>query len=297
MVDNINKRWKLCLDYIYDKNVKTETRKRWFRTWFGDISLERYDEQSHTIIVRVPSKYVYECLETYARKTFYEALLATFEGVQRIQYRILPPAPSFEEMASRLQQQLGGVGWVANHIHVDGARKRFEEGLRSVLKKKGKEMQWLKGYDRIVRFLDDNDNRGLLVVGTPGLGKSLVCQKVIPAILYDGKHPISCVSAMKLKDRLEELKKERIVVIDDLGKEPRRYYGDVDNSFLELCANAEETGQILIITTNLSTFPIKRACYPDSILNRYGEAVISRLQAITHVAIVEGEDMRHEPTM
>lgn len=292
MVDNSNKLWQQCLQYIYDKNVKSEKYKRWFNTWFGDISLERYDEQSHTIFVRVPSKYVYECLETYARKTFYEALLATFNGLQNIKYRILPPAPSFDEIATRLQQQTGGVGNVANHIRVDDARKRFEDGLRSVLKKKNKEMQWLKGYDKIVKFVEDNDNRGLLVVGTPGLGKSLICQKVLPVLLYDGKRPIPCISAMKLKERLEELKKERIVVIDDLGKEPRKNYGDADNSFLELCTNAEETGQILIITTNLSTFPTKCADYPDSILNRYGEAVISRLQAITHVAILEGEDMR-----
>lgn len=292
MVDNSNKLWQQCLQYIYDKNVKSEKYKRWFNTWFGDISLERYDEQSHTIFVRVPSKYVYECLETYARKIFYEALLATFDGLQNIKYRILPPVPSFDEIATRLQQQTGGVGDAANHIRVDDARKRFEDGLRFVLKKKNKEMQWLKGYDKIVKFVEDNDSRGLLVVGTPGLGKSLICQKVLPVLLYDGKHPIPCVSAMKIKDRLEELKKERIVVIDDLGKEPRKNYGDADNSFLELCTNAEETGQILIITTNLSTFPTKCAGYPDSILNRYGEAVISRLQAITHVAILEGEDMR-----
>lgn len=282
--------WKRCLQYIYDENVKTEAHKRWFNTWFGDISLERYDEQSHTVLVRVPSKYVYECLETYARKPFYEALRATFKGIEEIKYRILPPAPVFEQVRA---QQPNGAGRVNSHIHIDEAHKRFEECLQSALRTKNKEMQWREGYDRIVRFLDDNDNRGLLVVGTPGLGKSLICQKVIPALLHDGVHAIPCVSAMELSKRLEELKKERVVVIDDLGKEPRkRYYGEIDNSFLELCTNAEETGQILIITTNLSTFPTRHACYPDSILKRYGEAVISRLQAITHVAIIEGEDMR-----
>ncbi len=294
MVDNdSNKLWKQCLQYIYDKNVKTEAHKRWFNTWFGDISLERNDEQSHTIFVRVPSKYVYECLETYARKVFYEALRATFKDAETIKYHILSPPPSFEQITAQMQQQTGGVGRACNHIHIENARCRFEDGMKNVLKAKGKQVKWVSGYDKIVRFLDDNDNRGLLVVGTPGLGKSLICQKVIPALLYDGAHSIPCVSAMELNKRLEELKKERVVVIDDLGKEPRkRYYGEDDNSFLELCTNAEETGQILIITTNLSTFPTKYECYPDSILNRYGKAVISRLQAITHVAILEGEDMR-----
>lgn len=291
MVDN-KKLWQQCLDYIYKKYVKTSAHRRWFKTWFGDTALERYDEQSHVVTIRVPSKYVYEFLETYARGAFYEALQATFKGLRETRYRVVPPPPSFEEISERVQQLSGGVGYVANHIHIDNARQRFEEGLQALLKPQGKTMQWRSGYDRIVKFLDDNDNRGLLVCGTPGLGKSMICQKVIPSLLYDGKHPIPCVPAKELKDRLEELKKERIVVIDDLGRENRLNFGNVDNSFCELCANAEETGQILIITTNLSTLPTKCSLYPDSILHRYGEAVISRLKAITHVAIVEGEDLR-----
>ena len=87
------------------------------------------------------------------------------------------------------------------------------------------------------------------------------------------------------------------MIIDDLGKEPRKHYGDIDNSFFELCNNAERTGQLLIITTNLSTTPLSPGhpnahLYPDSILTRYGQDVISRLRAITTVVEFLGGDMR-----
>jgi DNA replication protein DnaC len=92
--------------------------------------------------------------------------------------------------------------------------------------------------------------------------------------------------------------KERIVIIDDLGKEPAKYYGDIDRSFFELCNNAERTGQLLIITTNLATarpasWPADRPWpWPDSIEHRYGQEVLDRLKVITSVVRIEGESMR-----
>lgn len=285
-----NKLWQQSLASISHRYVKSKKHQRWFDTWFGDVKLEQYDPSAHILHLQVPSKYVYEYLETHGRKILHEAVKEQFPDAGQISYRILPPAIPYERISEILKQQQGG-GWRINgHIHFDNARKRLEEGLQAELG--DKPMRWVDGYSDIVKFLDDNDNRGLLIVGTPGLGKSLISQKVIPTLLYDGVHSIPCVSAMDLHRRLDELKRERIVVIDDLGKEPRKYYGDVDNSFLELCTHAEETGQILIITTNLATFPTTYPGFTSSIQERYGDAVMSRLQAITHVAILVGEDLR-----
>ena len=82
------------------------------------------------------------------------------------------------------------------------------------------------------------------------------------------------------------------MIIDDLGKEPRRQYGNVDNSFFELCNNAERTGHLLIITTKLSTTPSDRALYPESIQERYGAEVLDRLKSITRMVRLEGESLR-----
>lgn len=182
------------------------------------------------------------------------------------------------------------------HIQIPNARQRLEEGIKYFLK--DKPLQWISGnhgYDRIVEWLTDNKNRGLLCLGRPGLGKSLICQRVLPVLLAP-YGDVVCVSATELHDKLEELKKARIVVVDDLGKEPRKHYGDIDNSFLELCDNSERTGNLIIITTNLVTdrFPDGRLAegYPDDLHSRYGDAVFSRLQSITRVAIIEGDDLR-----
>lgn len=282
--------WQQCLNYIRGHYAKGEKYDHWFNVWYGDVKFENYDADKHQLRICVPSKYVYEYLETHQLKMLSEALQATFREQVVLTYRIAPQGPSFADMAAYLQRQSGGAGRGNNHIHIENARERMEDGLRYYLK--DKPMKWLDGYDKVVKFLDDNDNRGLLVVGAPGLGKSLICCKILPVLLSNGIKEPKVVRAAELNKRLEELKQERVVIIDDLGKEPRKHYGDIDQSFYELCDNAERTGAILIITTNLSTTPTDDPHYQDSIENRYGDAVISRLHAITHVAIIEGESLR-----
>lgn len=288
-ISDYKKCWQECISYMHEQYVHNDKQEELFTIWFGDLSLDSYDVQDNKLQISVPNKQTWAYLETNARLVFFAALQLYFGSDVKLTYRIAAYAPTFADMAKYLQRR-SGREMHSNHIHIDNARNRMEEGLKYFLK--DKPMQWLKGYDRIANWLDDNDNRGLLVVGPPGLGKSLITQSVLPVLLADGLHSVPCVSAMDINKRLDELKQARIVVVDDLGKEPRKHYGDVDNSFLELCDNAERTGAILVITTNLSTTPTDDPCYSDSILNRYGKAVISKLRAITHVAIIEGEDMR-----
>lgn len=279
--------WQQCLNYIRDHYAKGEKYDHWFNVWYGDVKFENYDADKHQLRICVPSKYVYEYLETHQLKMLSEALQATFKEQVVLTYRIAPQGPSFADMAAYLQRQSGGVGHGPVHIHIENARERLEEGLRYYLK--DKPVKWLPGYDHIVRWLTDNDNRGLLCFGYSGVGKSLICQKILPILIG---RPIVSAKATELHKRLEELKQQRIVIIDGLGNEPRKHYGDIDSSFLDLCDNAENTGNILIITTNLSTNTVDDPHYPDSIQNRYGDEVFTRLKAITHTARIEGESLR-----
>lgn len=270
--------------------------KHWYDTWLGCVRFESFDEKARRLIVQVPSPYVMEYIEEHLIGVLGEALKSVFGGSITLNYRIVSPGPSFGDIATFLKQQRQGRGAGPVHIQIPNARQRLEEGIRYFLK--DKPLQWLPGnhgYDRIVEWLTDNKNRGLLCLGRPGLGKSLICQRVLPVLLAP-YGDVVCVSATELHDKLEELKKARIVVVDDLGKEPRKHYGDIDNSFLELCDNSERTGNLVIITTNLVTdrFPDGRLAegYPDDLHSRYGDAVFSRLQSITRVAIIEGDDLR-----
>ena len=261
----------------------------WFDVWYGDVRFESYDADTHVLLVQVPSKYICEYLETHCVKDLRWATQQVFKDGVTLNYRILRE-PSFAEVATYLQQHSAYDSRRDPYsIRVADAKKRLHDGLRYFLNDRA---QWLPGYDKIADWLADNKGRGLLCVGTTGRGKSLLCQQILPVILGNGGRPIASIAATDLKSRLDELLHEKIVIIDDLGKEPRKYFGNVDNSFFELCNNAERTGNLLIITTNLSTTPSDRAIYPESIQERYGAEVLDRLKSITRMVRLEGESLR-----
>ena len=291
-MENYQDNWQKCLAMIREKYG--DKFRHWFDVWFGDVRFESYEQATHTLLVQVPSKYVYEYLEMNGANDLRWATHEAFGCDVALRYRIARSQPAFSEVAEYLQHHGYDSRKDPFHIAIPDARKRMEDGLHYYLN--GSE-RWLPGYDRVADWLTDNNGRGLLCVGTPGLGKSLLCQKILPVILGNGGRPIVSVNAGELHSRVEELKKERILIIDDLGKEKRRHFGDIDNSFFELCNNAERNGNLLIITTNLSTKPIapgrpSAALYPDSIEHRYGSEVLDRLKAITSVTVFQGDSMR-----
>ena len=287
MENDYSKLWASSLQMIREKYG--DKFSHWFDVWFGDMRFESYDPDTKALLVQVPSRYVYEYMETHGAKEIRWATKEVFGTDITLQYRILRE-PSFAEVATYLQQHSAyDSRREPYNIRVADAKKRLNDGLHYFL---GDRAQWLPGYEKIADWLTDNRGRGLLCVGTPGRGKSLLCQQILPVILGNGGRPIVSVNANELKPRLDELKNERIVIIDDLGKEPRRYFGNIDNSFFELCNHAERTGHLLIITTNLSTTPTDRTLYPDSIQERYGAEVLDRLKAITKMVRVEGQSLR-----
>ena len=285
-MEDYSKLWEDSLAMIREKYG--DKFRHWYDVWYGDVRFESYDPDTHVLLIQVPSKYVYEYLEMNGAKDIRWATHEVFKDSITLNYRILRE-PTFAEVATYLQQQGYDSRKDPYHIRIDNARKRMEDGLHYFLKDQA---QWLPGYDKIADWLADNKGRGLLCVGTTGRGKSLLCQQILPIILGNGGRPIASIAATDLKSRLDELLHEKIAIIDDLGKEPRKYFGNVDNSFFELCNNAERTGNLLIITTNLSTTPSDRAFYPDSIQERYGAEVLDRLKSITRMVRLEGESLR-----
>ena len=52
--------WDECL-----RLIQANVTEQQFKTWFAPIVFESYSEQEHTLMVQVPSPYVYEYLEQY----------------------------------------------------------------------------------------------------------------------------------------------------------------------------------------------------------------------------------------
>lgn len=268
--------WQRCLQII-SENVSQHA----FDVWFKDITLESYDPDKRTVLLSVPHRYVYEYLEEVQAPLLKQAIEAAFGPKTRLNYRVYK-----EQVAAIPAFTFPAVGRIPR-FSVPSARECLQRGLRHYL---GDKAQWIDGYDRISGWLADNRGRGLLCFGTSGLGKTLICEKIIPAILGRG---IKTVASADMYGHIDELLRERCLIVDDLGKEPACRYGQPDTSFFRLCDNAEKNGNLLIITTNLSTTPTRNnPLYSLSIQERYGNEVLDRLRAITTVAQLTGDSMR-----
>ena len=70
---------------------------------------------------------------------------------------------------------------------IPNAKEALMAGLEEVMRHK---VEWLAEYDQIINWLTDNQGKGLLLIGPPGVGKSEICMKVIPLIFRMALHKV-----------------------------------------------------------------------------------------------------------
>ena len=273
------KLWNECLAII-----RQRVPQRVYDVWFAPITCERFDTERRTLVLQLPSRYVYEYLELCQLQLLQYALDAIFKPIAgasvQLNYRIKEPAVTtaidYAPMPQRTQ------------FNIANAREQLQNGLRNYF---GDGYQWLPAYDEVAAWLSNNKGRGLLCVGTPGLGKTVICENILPVIL--GRN-IKTVTARQMNAQIDDLLHERVVIIDDLGSEDAEVntFGNIRKPFYELCDAAVRQGMLLIINTILSPMALPPGSpYPDSIEHRYGPQVFSRLRAITTLVVLEGKNM------
>ena len=76
--------WDNCL-HLIKQNVTEQT----YKTWFEPIVFESYDEQQKTVLVQVPSPYIYEYLEQYYVRLMAWALNNSFSANVKLTYRLM----------------------------------------------------------------------------------------------------------------------------------------------------------------------------------------------------------------
>ena len=84
MQDSHKALWGNCLKLI-QQNVTEQI----YRTWFEPIVFETYDEATNTLLVQVPSPYVYEYLEQHFVQLMAWALNQSFKANVRLTYRVV----------------------------------------------------------------------------------------------------------------------------------------------------------------------------------------------------------------
>lgn len=167
-------------------------------------------------------------------------------------------------------------------ISIPNAKQLLWMGLQKFC---GEKAKWLPAYDEVADWLSDNKGRGLLCYGSCGLGKSLICGKIIPILVNYYHHIIvSIYDAQQMNRDIDTINRLKIIYIDDIGTENQSIrYGERREAFPEIVNEAEKQGKLLIVTTNLTLQELK---------DKYGERTIDRLRAITTRIKFEGKSLR-----
>ena len=76
--------WDECL-----RLIQANVSEQQFKTWFAPIVFESYSENEHTLLVQVPSPYVYEYLEQYYVGLLSKVLARVFGTSVKLNYRIV----------------------------------------------------------------------------------------------------------------------------------------------------------------------------------------------------------------
>ncbi len=84
MQQNHKALWDNCL-YLIRQNVQEQT----FRTWFEPIVFESYNDAEQTLLVQVPSPYIYEYLEQNYVRLMSWALAKSFNANVKLTYRLV----------------------------------------------------------------------------------------------------------------------------------------------------------------------------------------------------------------
>lgn len=279
----MEEKWKECLELI-----RQQIKDEWVvPTWFEPIVCESYDSEARVLMLSVPSKYVVEFIEHYYVRLMQQVITRVYgEGVT-LQYHLQAPQADVSAITHHPSPTTQD-----NHLAIANAKERMQKGLQHFLSDDAK---WLPEYDEIADWLSDNRGRGLLLIGTSGLGKSLICQKILPVLLSEAfGDVVDVVNAREMGQVLDVLLQRRCVIIDNLGSEPVSEMVNYRKRrpFFELCDAAEQRGLLLIINTTLSTTRVRNPLYPQSIQERYGNEVLDRLRATTRVVELRGQSLR-----
>ena len=75
--------WNNCLS-----TIRVQTSDKQFNAWFQSITLDSYDKESNTIILRVPSEHVKDYVEEHFGRVLVKVLIENFGKDFLLKYKI-----------------------------------------------------------------------------------------------------------------------------------------------------------------------------------------------------------------
>lgn len=196
----------------------------------------------------------------------------------------------FKRLADRLNDGTGVQMPKMVSIRIPDAEQRLRGGLDYFVNVfssgEVQKAEWNeKNYRPIVDWMTDNKGRGLLMVGSCGLGKSLIGKYILPYLIRDAcRKIVNVFNAQELNSKPDEIIGYHIIYIDDIGTENvSNIYGNKRIPFMELCDATEQKGKLLMCSTNLTIEELKE---------KYGDRTVDRLKSTTKVVPFIGESLR-----
>jgi DNA replication protein DnaC len=176
-------------------------------------------------------------------------------------------------------------------LHFGNAKEMLQRGLQYFVGENATVI-FPTEYEEITHWMTDNQNKGLLLYGTNGRGKSLICYNILPALIghyYPNKRIFKCrANDLRLlqgySSEYYEMSIADIIAIDDFGTEDvANLYGERRDIFSDVVDLAEHEKKLLLLSTNLM---------PTEINERYGLRTLDRLRHITRAICLPGKSMR-----
>ena len=92
--------WDNCLQLI-----QANVTEQQFKTWFAPIVFESYSETEHTLLVQLPSRYVFEYLEQYYVGLLSKVLARVFGTEVKLSYRIVEVKGSRHDVVTEVESE------------------------------------------------------------------------------------------------------------------------------------------------------------------------------------------------
>ena len=171
------------------------------------------------------------------------------------------------------------------HIAIPEAKTILDNCFKYFLSLQGVEYQAQKEYQEVANWLEDNEGRGLFLMGDYGRGKSMLTRFVLPAILLKyRKKVVKVYDVHTMNQKLDEVLKQTLIGLDDIGTEEIiNNFGNKRLAFAEIMDNAEKYGKLVIISTNLKGEDVQRI---------YGDRIVDRIVSTTKRIHFEGDSLR-----
>ena len=122
--------------------------------------------------------------------------------------------------------------------------------------------------------------------GGCGTGKTLIGSRIIPLLLYHycNRLMVFQYQAQDINGKVDEVMRQKIVYIDDVGKETMlNSFGNKRWVFPEIVDAAEKKGKLLILSTNHDI---------AHLAEKYDDRTMDRLRSLTKLVTFTGKSLR-----